>query len=124
MANEQNLRRDLSPSEAREYGSRGGKRSAEVRREKKRLRESLEALLEGEIEIDGQKVSVTDAMAAAAIKSALRGDWKAWELVRDTSGQKPIDKVVTAEVDPDVIEDVERMVMEDNTEDDDEDGSG
>lgn len=106
MANEQNLTHVLTASEQR----KGGRKSAEARKEKKRLRESLEALLDGEIEMNGTKISVTEAMAATAVQAALRGDWKAWELVRDTSGQKPVDKVVAAEVDPSVIEEVEQMV--------------
>ena len=110
MANEGNLKPIRTTEEARERGSKGGKASGESKREKKRLRECLEAILDGEIEIDGNKVTVTEAMAVAAVKAALRGDWKAWELVRDTSGQKPIEKVVTSEVDPDVIAEVESYV--------------
>lgn len=109
MANEQNLKPcvyKLSQEEAK----RGGKKSAETRRNKKMLRECLEALLEGEVECEGNKLSISEAMAATAVQAALRGDWKAWELVRDTAGQKPVDKVVTAEVDPSIIEEVEEMV--------------
>lgn len=118
MANEKNLTHVLTENEQR----RGGQNSAEARKKKKRLRECLEALLDGEIEVNGSKVSISEAMAATAVQAALRGDWKAWELVRDTSGQKPVDRVMTAEVDPSVIEEVERMVME--SEDDDAGRSG
>ena len=34
-------------------------------------------------------------MALSAFEGALRGDWKAWELVRDTAGQKPKEKEVS-----------------------------
>lgn len=118
MANEQNLTHVLTADEQR----KGGEKSGEARKKKKRLRECLEALLDGEIEVNGSKVSISEAMAATAVQAALRGDWKAWELVRDTSGQKPVDRVMTAEVDPSVIEEVERMVME--SEDDDAGRSG
>ena len=118
MANEKNLTHVLTASEQRE----GGRKSAEARKEKKRLRECFEALLDGEIEMNGSKVSISEAMAATAVQAALRGDWKAWGLVRDTSGQKPVEKVVTAEVDPSVIDEVERMVM--GSEDDDTSESG
>mgnify|MGYP006923255995 FL=1 len=110
MANETNLRPVRSKEEARERGASGGKKSGEARRNKKMLRECLEALLEGEVEYEGNKLSISEAMAATAVQAALRGDWKAWELVRDTAGQKPVDKVVTAEVDPSIIEEVEEMV--------------
>lgn len=122
MANAKNLKPVRSKEEARERGAKGGKRSGEARAEKKRLRECLEAILDGEIEIDGNKVTVTEAMAATAVRAALRGDWKAWELVRDTSGQKPVEKVVAAEVDPSVIDEVEQMVT--RSDDDDTAGSG
>lgn len=118
MANEKNLTHVLTANEQR----KGGRKSAEARKEKKRLRECLEALLDGEIEVNGSKVSISEAMAATAVQAALRGDWKAWELVRDTSGQKPIDKVITSEVDPEVIAEVEAYVNGDGDEDD-EDGS-
>lgn len=44
MANEKNLKR-LSPSEAREYGAKGGKASGEARRAKKTMREYADFLL-------------------------------------------------------------------------------
>ena len=37
-------------------------------------------------------------MALSAFEGALRGDWKAWELVRDTAGQKPKEKETPATV--------------------------
>ena len=49
MANNGNLRR-LSPSEAREYGRRGGKASGESRRRKADFRKTLNALLTAEID--------------------------------------------------------------------------
>ena len=38
---------------------------------------------------------------------------KAFEVLRDTAGQKPVDKVVVSEIDIDVIDEVERMVNDD-----------
>ena len=49
MANENNLRR-LSPSEAREYGKKGGKASGEARRRKANFRKTLNLLLTTEID--------------------------------------------------------------------------
>ena len=51
------------------------------------------------------------ALAAKAFQAALKGDWKAWELVRDTAGQKPVERVMVADVEPSVIEEVERAVL-------------
>ena len=48
--------------------------------------------------------------SAKAFQAALKGDWKAWELVRDTAGQKPVERVMVADVEPSVIAEVEAMV--------------
>jgi hypothetical protein len=65
---------------------------------------------------DGKLAKLTGAeiIALTAFEKAMRGDIKAMEFVRDTAGQKPVDKVVVADVDPDVIDEVERMVLEDD----------
>lgn len=119
MANEQNLRKTLSTSEAREIGSKGGKKSAEVRRNKKMLRDCLDILLERKMtDESGRKVTGAEALAVQLFEQALSGDLKAFELVRDTAGQKPIDKVMVSEVDPNVIDEVERLVYEMESEDD------
>ena len=110
MANEQNLRVPTS-SEARENGKKGGIASGEARRAKKSLREAMQILMDADLTgKDGKTMTGTEAMAAKAFQAALKGDWKAWELVRDTSGQKPVDKVMVADVEPTVIAEVEAMV--------------
>ena len=110
MANE-NLTHKLTADELR----KGGKNSGAARKRKKDLREAMQALLDSKIkDKNGKSMSGTEAMAAKAFQAALKGDWKAWELCRDTAGQKPVDKVVVADVDPDVIDEVERMVLEDD----------
>ena len=77
-----------------EEHSKGGKRSQEVAKAKKQLREALQALLDGEIhDKNGNTMSGNEAMAVKAFQAAIKGDWKAWELVRDTSGQKPTEKI-------------------------------
>lgn len=105
---------ELTAEKQRNIASMGGKASVEARRQKKKLKECLEILLEKEVskDKDGRPISGTEGMAIRAIQAALQGDWKAWELVRDTSGQKPVDKVVVSEVDPEVVEEIEKMVME------------
>ena len=40
----------------------------------------------------------------------MKGDVKAFEVLRDTAGEKPVEKVMVAEVEQSVIDDVERMV--------------
>ena len=110
MANEQNLRVPTS-SEARRNGKKGGIASGEARRAKKSLREAMQILMETDLTgKDGKTMTGTEAMAAKAFQAALKGDWKAWELVRDTAGQKPVERVMVADVEPSVIAEVEAMV--------------
>ena len=47
------------------------------------------------------------------IKQALTGSTKAFELIRDTIGEKPVDKVMLAEVDQATIDEVEKMIYGD-----------
>lgn len=113
MANEQNLKTPTS-TEARKNGRKGGLASAESRKRKKQLKECLEILLEKDItDKNGSTMSGAEAMAVKAFQAALKGDWKAWELCRDTSGQKPVEKVVVSEIDNDIIDEVERMINDD-----------
>lgn len=115
--NEQNLR----PGEYKftlEDAKKGAKKSAEARRKKRDLRQAIEILLETDIEgDDGQMQSGAEALAVAQFKKALKGDTRAFEVLRDTAGQKPIEKVQVAEVDQDVINDVERAVLDMESED-------
>lgn len=105
---------ELTESEQREIASRGGKASVKARRKKKLLKECLEMLLENEItDENGETVTGAEAIATKIFQKALDGDLKAFEIVRDTSGQKPVEKVVISEVDADVISEVERMVNDD-----------
>ena len=89
MQNE-NLTHKLTVDELR----KGGQKSGEARRAKKSLREAMQILMDADLTgKDGKTMTGTEAMAAKAFQAALKGDWKAWELVRDTAGQKPVDKV-------------------------------
>lgn len=107
MANNENLKHVLTPEER----ARGRERGHEKRRERKQLKEELQALLDADItDKKGVVMSGDAAMAAVVFHAALKGDWRAWELVRDTSGQKPIERIVVAEIEPDVIQDIEDIV--------------
>lgn len=93
--------------------SNGGKASAEARRKKRDLRAALEVLLEREVS-DGNGGTITGAQALTArlYKEALKGNVKAFEVLRDTVGQKPVEKVVVAEVDQNIIDEVEKAVFD------------
>lgn len=114
MANEQNLKpqNKRTKSEQRKIAQKGGKASGEARRKKKLLKECLDELLEKDWENrKGEKHSGAEAISIALFKKALAGDIKAYETVRDTAGQKPVDKVMLAEVDQETINEVEKMVL-------------
>ena len=105
MANEQNLKPVSSKKEARERGRKGGLASGEARRKRKTLKEELLLILS-----DGE---TQQSVTLALIEKAMSGDTKAFEVIRDTIGEKPIDKVMIADVDPSVIAEVEAMVLTD-----------
>lgn len=103
MANEQNLK-VLSPSEARENGRKGGLASAEARRKKRAMRETLQELLampiaEGDLaditaagslkELDGYNLTVQEKILLEVILKAVAGDVRAAEFIRDTVEGKP-----------------------------------
>lgn len=90
MAGENNLTPARSKEEARARGSNGGKRSGEVRREKKLFQQAVLAALEAKGE-SGNTVLVD--LIAAQVKKAMKGDTRAFEVLRDTSGEKPAEKV-------------------------------
>ena len=79
----------LTSEEARVNGSKGGKKSVEVRRQKKLLKELLEEALEKETKTGNVAVDITSAL----IKRAKDGNVKAYEVIRDTLGQKPVESV-------------------------------
>lgn len=94
MANNENLKPIRSESEAREKGTNGGIKSGEARRAKKTMKQMLDYLLEKEIENKkGEKASTQEAISVALIKQALSGNVKAFEVIRDTIGEKP-DQVI------------------------------
>lgn len=95
---------DLTPDQRRENARKAGKASAEAKKRRKAMRESLEVLLnlgmsEGEItdpetvkcwnELQGKNITVQDAVLVKQIMKAVKGDTKAAEFVRDTSGNRP-----------------------------------
>ena len=112
MANEKNLR----PSEHKftlEEAKKGAQKSAEARRRKRDLREALEMLLEKEFtDKNGVSKSGTEVITAKLFEQAAKGNVKAFETIRATVGQDPVQKVMVAEVDNDVISEIENMVLE------------
>lgn len=85
-----------------EYGKKGCVKSAEVRRKKKRMKESLDILLtmplkrgkdveiadiQSFAQLKGKNITVEQAMLIAQIQRALKGDTNAIKFIREASGQ-------------------------------------
>lgn len=115
MANEQNLR----PCEyklSQEEAKRGGIASGKARRERADLRKQMQLWLETEVAKDKNGAPLTGAelMANIAAKEMRNGNAKFWELIRDTAGYKPVERVMVSEVEQSVIDEVEKAVLEDD----------
>ena len=77
--------------EARSKGRKGGRASGAARREKRTLREALSALLDAKIK--GSTLTGREAVAIALFEKAMAGDVKAFQELRDTVGEKPVDSM-------------------------------
>ncbi|MBR4578803.1 MAG: hypothetical protein IKO22_04220 [Oscillospiraceae bacterium] len=112
--NQVNLRPVRTKSEARTRGRSGGLASGEARRARITLRAALEELLAMPVK-DESGIETGETMqhviAVALIEKALKGDTKAFEIIRDTIGEKPVERITMAEIDPHTIDQVERMVL-------------
>ena len=115
MAKEQNLTpftSEQSRDEAVKNGRKGGIASGEARRNKRDIRMALEALLEKEYkDKSGNVMTGVEAIALKQMEKAMKGDTRAFEVVRDTVGQKPIERVQVTEINPKDIEEIEAMVL-------------
>ena len=91
--------------EAKKYGYKGGKKSGEVRRAKKTFKELAQLMLNmsapdqvkkriKEMFPDMTNDELTSKMAMLYVQygKALKGDTRSFEVLRDTAGEKPVDK--------------------------------
>ena len=103
--NEENLipMNQRSESEVRDLGKKGGIASGEARREKKMLKELLEDALSKGTETDNEYVNITLAL----IREANKGNVKAYEVIRDTLGQKPVEEVKVTKSTDDTIKEID-----------------
>lgn len=104
MANNTKNLKAFTSEEARINGKKGAAKSAEVRRNKRKLKEELELLLSMEVKSPkhlkrlerwgfNEKVDYNRLINLALIMAAARGDVQAYNSIRDTTGQKEPDKV-------------------------------
>ena len=92
---------DRTTEEKREIGIKGGKASGEARRKKKLLKDELAIIMEN-VNKDGK--TYQELISTALVKEALKGNTKAYEIIRDTMGQKHIE----------VQQVIEKPIIEDN----------
>ncbi len=108
MANIENLKpkdSNQSREEAKINGKKGGIASGKARRERKAMREQLEILLNlplknekltkqiKELGIKEKEIDNQMALTISLYQEALKGNTKAYEIIRDTIGEKPIEQV-------------------------------
>lgn len=107
MANEQNLikNEDLTPSQRRKNASKAGKASAKKRQQNKTFKEIINKFLDGQVSDERLKqqmiefgfadkeVSNKSCAVFALWEEAIKGNTKAFELLRDTIGEKPIEQI-------------------------------
>lgn len=103
----ENLRPCRTTEEARERGRKGGIESGKRKKEKKKLKEIAEMLLDLQApdevkeristlypELDVNEMTNRLAIIQRLIVNALSGDYKAFELLRDQIGETPVAEVV------------------------------
>lgn len=102
MNNENLIRNeDLTPEERRERASKAGKASVEARRRKKALRECLSVLLEKEyVSESGGKASGAELISVKLFRRAVDGEIRAFEVIRDTIGEMPTQRMEIDTIDP------------------------
>lgn len=111
--NPQNLipQNKKSPEERSRIARMGQIASTEAKRRKKTFREAMEAILEKEVlDKNGNKIDLLTAISAKQIEKAGKGDTKAFEVIRDTIGQKPVERVEITEWDTKVAGEIEAYV--------------
>ena len=128
MSNEQNLNPINSEEMARDYQQRSVEARKRNSARKKSIKETLDILLECKptdkdlalmraqgVDVDND-ATYRQAIAFSIVNRAMKGNTRAFELIRDTVGEMPVQKVAIAEVDDALIDEVEREVLADDEE--------
>ena len=112
---------ERSEEEVKALNSKGGKKSGETRRKQRDMRAVARAILEHSMKddqiqevlgtatdlLDGDK-SVMAVLTARMVQEAGKGNYKAYETIRDTAGFKPKDQVETT---VDIMTDADRALI-------------
>lgn len=106
MANSKNLKpnSERTPKERNELAKKAGIQSGKKRRERKELKELLEMALLLPNDKTGEENQL--AITSALIKQAIKGNVLAYTTIRDTLGEKPIDKQEVLLKPPIIVDDI------------------
>ena len=96
---------DRTPEERREIARKGAEATNKLLRERKTLAEELLILL--------SQGNVQEKISLAMIEKCLKGDTKAYEVIRDTIGEKPKDKVENLNIETTYEDYINKVVDED-----------
>nr|DAF83001.1 MAG TPA: hypothetical protein [Bacteriophage sp.] len=117
LENLTNITDNMTHSDFVEAGKKGGKASGEARRRRKLMREQMEILLTlpiksrkikeqlNELGIDDTELNNQMALVVSMYQKALKGDTRAFEILRDTIGEKPVEVQEVHEI-PQIIDDI------------------
>ena len=98
----------MTPEERSDWGRKGAQKSTETKRKRKEMRETLNILLKMPLkkgkqysaedvkcfaDLKGKNITIDQAMMVCLVQKALKGDLSAISMVRDTVGEKPVEKV-------------------------------
>lgn len=101
----------LTEEQHRKLASKAGKASVQAKKEKKRLKELVEIALDRVYKNEkGEEITAQEMMALKAVQEAIKGDWKAWEIVQNITGQKPAEQVILQTTSDDDIREVQKMI--------------
>ena len=104
-----------SEEEQREIRQKGGIASGKARREKADFKRKCQIWMDETVvahdKDTGKPLTGSELMIMVAGKGIAEGNTAFWQLMRDTAGYKPVDKVMVAEVEQSTIDEVENMVL-------------
>ena len=98
----------MTPEQRSEYGKIGAQKSMETKRKRKEMRETLDILLKMPMkrgkqysaediksfaDLKGKNITIDQAIMVCLVQKALKGDLSAIGMVRDTVGEKPVEKI-------------------------------
>lgn len=97
--------------EQRQIARKGGIKSGEVRRMKRTLREQLEMLMLEQVHDNkGNKITLQKGISSALVKQAFEGNTRAYEIIRDTLGQKPTENINVNLPDSTVMDEIRKRM--------------